>query len=91
MIAKQIPEIQDVKGKKSDVARAYGLSIEEFTQASLDFLQCEGYDSNVKEYNTLHDWLIGNHKEMVDNTPWQKGDDLNDFSGEDANFFSKTS
>ena len=78
MIAKRIPDVNECKGKKSDVAKAYGLTIEEFSIASLDFLQNEGFDSNGNEYDTLHDWLLGNHKEIIDNTPWQKGDNLNE-------------
>ena len=88
MIAKRVPEINERSGKRKDVSKAYGLSVEEFSQASLDFLQNEGCDSNGNEYNTLHDWLVGNHSrnEQADNTPWQKGDELNDFS----NFFSES-
>ena len=40
----------------------------------------KSFDSNGREYKSLHDWLVGNHEESVDKTPWQKGDNINDDS-----------
>jgi len=60
------------------VASAYGLMVEEFNRASYNFLQNEGCDDMGNEYATLHDWLTKDHKEFVDRTPYQKGDDYLD-------------
>lgn len=65
-----------VKGKRSEVAAAYGLTVEEFSRHDCDFLQSEGFDDDGNEYDTLHDWLVSDKKPHIDNTPWQKGDDL---------------
>jgi hypothetical protein len=63
-------------GKRSEVAARYGLTVEEFTSAVMDFLQMEGHCKNCGyECETLHIWLTHNCKEFEDNTPWQKGDD----------------
>ena len=76
MIAKRIPELKERSGKRSEVAAAYGLTVEQFSQASMDFLQNEGYDGSGNEYQTLHDWLTQDHNRgSEDRTPWQKGDD----------------
>lgn len=76
MIAKKIPPPEQRRGKRIDVAAAYGLTVDEYNCAATDFLQNEGYDSNGNEYATLHDWLISNRRyQSEDNTPWQKGDD----------------
>ena len=73
-IARKIPE-KPVSGKKSDVAPAYGLTVEELSRTMYDYLQCEGCDDMGNEYATLHAWLIVPHGIFVDRTPWQKGDD----------------
>jgi len=73
-IARIIPE-RPVNGKKSEVAQAYGLSIEELSRAMSNFLQGEGFDAMGNEYDNLHDWLTIPHGEFVDRTPYQKGDD----------------
>ena len=74
-IARKIPDYP-LSGKISEVAAAYGLTIEEFNRASYNFLQSEGFDDMGKEYNTLHDWLVVPHKEFIDRTPRYKGDEL---------------
>jgi hypothetical protein len=75
-IARKIPE-RPVNGKKSEVARSYGLTVQELSKAMTDFLQNEGYDDMDNEYNNLHAWLTRPHREFVDRTPYQKGDDWN--------------
>lgn len=74
-IARIIPE-EPVSGKKSEVAMAYGLTIDELNRAMNNFLQSEGYDGEGNEYNSLHDWLTIPHGEFVDKTPYQKGDEI---------------
>lgn len=76
MIAKRVPPVDQRSGKKPEVAAAYGLTVSEFSRAQMDYLQNEGYDGMGNEYETLHDWLTVTHRnEVVDKTPWQKGDD----------------
>jgi hypothetical protein len=76
-IAKRIPE-RPVRGTKSEVAPAYGLTVEELSRTMYDYLQCEGCDDMGNEYTTLHAWLTKPHGEFVDRTPYQKGDDFLD-------------
>jgi len=78
MIAKRIPEESQRRGKKSDVAAAYGLTIAELSNAMQDFLQGEGYNDYGNEAVDLHEWLTMSHTNpKPDKTPWQKGDDWN--------------
>ena len=64
------------KKKDAEIAEAYGLTLSEFRGHSMQFLQCEGYDDDGSESETLHEWLTRETKTYRDNTPWQKGDDL---------------
>ncbi len=77
IIAKRIPAPEETAGKVSEVAAAFGLTVDEFKRARLDFLEGEGFDQDGNEYDTLYDWLTKDHKQFIDNTPYQKGDDLN--------------
>lgn len=76
-IAKRIPTDTELKAcrRRSELAEAYGLTLDEFNKADLAFLENEGYDSQGNEYDTLHQWLIRGHKQFHDNTPYQKGDE----------------
>jgi len=58
MIAKKIPALENRRGKIKDVAEAYGLTVQQFQEAQLDFLESEGYKPNGDECMSLHDWLI---------------------------------
>lgn len=58
MRARKIPVSDNIRGTIEVVAKAYGLSIAEFNQARLEYLECEGYDSEGNEYETLHAWLV---------------------------------
>ena len=75
MIARRIPNENDpTAGSYAVVAQAYGLTEAELRQAALDWQNCEGFDGDGNEYETLHDWITQEHNTRRDNTPWQKGD-----------------
>ncbi len=41
-----------------DVAKKYGLTVEQLRDEKMAWLNCEGYDDDGNEYETLHDWLM---------------------------------
>lgn len=78
MIAKRIPPANERSGKLKDVAAAYGLTVEQYRDATMDALQNEWYCQTCGyECQSDHEWLThtcARHR-LVDPTPWQKGDD----------------
>lgn len=59
-IARKVPAPYYGKETYAETAERYGLTEVELRQASLEFLECEGY-RNGKEHQTLRDWLIELH------------------------------
>lgn len=64
MIARKNPG-RLVSGKLKDVADSYGLTPAEFSRASLDFLECEGYIDG-HECQDLHEYLTYEPREVRD-------------------------
>jgi len=43
--------------KMSEYAKLKGLTLEQLKAENMAFLQCEGYDDEGNEYETLNDWI----------------------------------
>lgn len=74
MRAKRVPQAgEKLAGRRSEVAAAYGLTVEEFNRYYYEFVQSEGFDADGNEYETLHDYLLAGAPAQAAE-PFQKSD-----------------
>ena len=60
-IARRVPRRKELTKSVLENAKLYGLTVEEYRQSCLDWLQNEGYDEWGNEYNDVYEWLTIPH------------------------------
>ena len=65
--------------KVSEYCTQAGITVEQYRKYSYEFLQCEGYDDDGTEYETLGEYIKAKKRPEVpawvsSREPWQKGD-----------------